>query len=81
MRLATITIPDVKVQLSVEQLIAAARQLEPMERAELAKALTDDDLDIELAQLIAELYGQPPVDEISDHDILAEVNAVRQHRS
>ncbi|MCB0231739.1 MAG: hypothetical protein KDI07_21375 [Anaerolineae bacterium] len=81
MRLATITIPDVKVQLSVEQLIAAARQLEPVERAELAKALTDDDLDIELAQLIAELYGQPPVDEISDDDILAEVSAVRQHRS
>lgn len=81
MRLATITIPDVKVQLSVEQLIAAARQLEPVERAELARALTDDDLDIELAQLIAELYGQPPGDEISDDDILAEVRAVRQQRS
>lgn len=81
MRLATITIPDVKVHLSVEQLIAAARQLEPMERAELARSLADDDLDAELTQLIAELYDQPPVDEISDADILAEVRVVRPHRS
>ena len=81
MRSATITIPDVKVQLSVEQLIAAARQLDPMERAELARALADDDLDAELTQLIAELYDQPPVDEISDDDILTEVRAVRKQRS
>lgn len=81
MTIATITIPDVQVQLSVEQLIAAARQLEPMERAELARALADDELDAELTQLIAELYDQPPVDEISDDDILTEVRAVRKQRS
>ncbi len=77
----TVTIPNIQVQLTVEQLIAAVRQLEPGGRAKLAKALADTELDTELTQLIAELYSQAPVDEISDDDISAEVRAVRQQRS
>jgi hypothetical protein len=36
------------------------------------------ELDAELAQLINDLYSKPPVDEISDDEILAEIRAVRQ---
>ena len=78
MSTATITISNIQVQLTVEQLITAIRQLEPRERAKFAKALAEAELDAELTQLITELYSQPPVNDISDDDILAEVRAVRQ---
>lgn len=77
---ATITVPNIQVQLTVEQLITAVRQLEPSERAKLARELADTKLDTELTQLITELYSQPPVDDIADDDIFAEVRAVRQQR-
>lgn len=75
----TITIPNIKVQLTVDQIVTAIRQLGPGERARIAWAITDAELDMELTQLIAELYGQPPVLDISDADILAEIRAVRQY--
>jgi hypothetical protein len=75
---STVTISNIKVQLTVEQLLAAVRQLEPRDRARVARAITDAELDTELAQLIAELYNQPPITDISDVDILAEIRAVRQ---
>lgn len=75
---STITIPNSKVQLTVDQLVTAVRQLGPGERAKIARAITDAELDMELAQLIAELYSQPPVTEVSDADVLAEIRAVRQ---
>jgi hypothetical protein len=78
MSTSTVTISNIEVQLSVEQLLAAVRQLGPRDRAKIAQALTNVELDNELAQLIAELYSQPPVTEISDSDILVEVRAVRQ---
>lgn len=81
MSAATVTIPNIQVQLTVEQLITAVRQLEPRERARLARVLADTELDAELSQLITELYSQPPIDAISDNDILAEIRAVRQQRS
>lgn len=81
MSTATITVPNIQVQLTIEQLITAVRQLEPSERAKLARVLADSELDTELTQLITELYSQPPVDEISDDDILAEIRTVRQQRS
>ncbi|MBX3059639.1 MAG: hypothetical protein KF770_24570 [Anaerolineae bacterium] len=81
MSTATITIPNIKVQLTVEQLITAVRQLEPGERAKLARALADSELDMELTQLIADLYHQPPIDEITDDEILAEIQAVRRQRA
>jgi hypothetical protein len=81
MSTATITIPNIKVQLTVEQLITAVRQLEPGERAKLARALADSELDMELTQLIADLYDQPPIDEITDDEILAEIQAVRRQHA
>jgi hypothetical protein len=79
MSTTTVTIPQVEVQLSVEQLITAAKQLDSGERAKLARALAETDLDIELTQLMVDLYSKPPIDDISDEEILAEIQAVRQH--
>jgi len=74
----TVTIP--KVELSVDQLVAAVRQLEPRTRLEIAKALVETELDTRMAELIHRLASRPPVDELSDADIVAEVNAVRKTR-
>lgn len=81
MSVATVTIPNIKVQLTVDQLITAVRQLESEERAKLARSLADAELDVELTQLITDLYSQPPADDISDNDILAEIQAVRYQHS
>lgn len=75
---ATITLPDIQVQLSLDQIVAAIRQLEPSARAQLARALAKDKLDEDLAQLIVDLYNSPPIDDVSDEDIRLEINAVRQ---
>lgn len=77
----TITIPNIKAQFTLEQLIAAMRQLEPEARAKVAQALLETELDADLAQLIAELYSQSPITDISDDDILAEIRAVRQQHT
>lgn len=71
MSTTTVTIPNTKVELTVEQLIWAVRQLEPDERAKLAKALAETEMDTELARLIDEFYKQPPIDDISDEEIEA----------
>ena len=63
--MTTVTIPNINIQLTVEQLITAVHQLEPHEREQIARALTTKELDAELAQLIEELYRQPPVTDIS----------------
>jgi len=75
---ATVMIPDVQIELTIDQLVAAVRQLEPVQKEQVAKALTESALDAELAQLIAELYSQPPDTAISDAEILHEVKSVRQ---
>lgn len=75
---STVTIPNIKVQLTVDQLVTAVRQLNPRDRATIARAITDAELDVELAQLIQDLYSQPPVTDISDAEIQAEIRAVRQ---
>jgi hypothetical protein len=77
----TITIPN--IELSWDQLVEAIRQLGPEARAELAKVLLETELDVHMAELIRNLADRPAADEISDADIVAEVNAVRAsgHRS
>jgi hypothetical protein len=81
MSTTTVTIPQVEVQLSVDQLITAAKQLDPGERAKLARALAETDLDVELTRLMVDLYSKPPVDDISDEEIQAEIQAVRQQNT
>ena len=76
--MTTVTIP--KVELSVDQLVAAVRQLEPKARLEIARALVETELDVRMAELIHRLASRPAADDISDADIVAEVNTVRRTR-
>jgi hypothetical protein len=68
----------VSIPITLEQLIAAVQQLKPDERAQVARALIQVDLRSDLKALIQELYAQPPADNITDNDIMAEIKAVRQ---
>jgi hypothetical protein len=74
----TITIPE--VELSLDQLLTAIRQLEPAARSEIAKALMDVELDARMAELIKSLTSRPAADDVTDADIVTEVNAVREQR-
>ena len=72
----TVTIPD--VELTLEQLVSAIRQLGPEARTELAKALMDTELDARMDELMRSLVSRPPVDDITEADVVAEVNAARK---
>jgi hypothetical protein len=74
----TVTIPQ--VELTLDQLIAAIRQLEPDARSEIAKVLMEAELDARMTELINSLANRPPADDISDADIVSEVNTVREQR-
>jgi hypothetical protein len=74
----TITIPE--VELSLDQLVTAIRQLEPAARSEIAKALMETELDARLAELIESLAQRPAADDVTDADIVSEVNTVREQR-
>ncbi|MEH2321237.1 MAG: hypothetical protein V7K24_30030 [Nostoc sp.] len=68
----------VSIAITLEQLITAVQQLQPDERAQVARALVLVDLRSDLTALIQELYAQPPVDDITDDNIMAEIKAVRE---
>lgn len=68
----------VSIPITLEQLITAVQQLQPDERILVARALVQSDLRSDLACLIQELYAAPPVNEVTDDDIMAEIKAVRQ---
>ncbi len=72
----TITIPN--VQLTLDQLVAVVRQLEPDARAKVAQALLADEMDTRFAQLIKRLVNKPPVTDITDEEISEEIRAVRR---
>ncbi len=74
----TVTIPE--VELSLDQLVTAIRQLEPAARSEIAKALIETELDARMAELIKSLASSPAADDITDADIVSVVNAVREQR-
>ena len=74
----TVTIPQ--VELTLDQLVAAIRQLEPDARSEIAKVLMETELDARMAELINSLASKPPAEDISDADILSEVHTVRKQR-
>ncbi|MEQ8960125.1 MAG: hypothetical protein RLP02_19740 [Coleofasciculus sp. C2-GNP5-27] len=68
----------ISIPITLEQLIAAVQQLQPEERAKVAQALIQVDLCSDLTALIQELYAEPPVEDITNDEIMAEVKAVRQ---
>jgi hypothetical protein len=75
----TIVLTDmISIPITLEQLITAVQQLQPNEREQIANALVQAGLRSDLTALIQELYAQPPVDDITDDDIMAEIKAVRQ---
>jgi hypothetical protein len=74
----TVTIPN--IELTLEQLIEAIRQLEPEARSEVVKALLETEVDARMAEMIHSLASRSPADDISDADIVAEVQAVRDRR-
>ncbi len=84
MRLQTVFIQlrDMKsmitIPITLEQLISVIQQLQPSERTKIAKALIEVELQSDLKALITELYNQDPVDEVTDNDIMQEIQAVRQ---
>ena len=59
MSTATVTIPNIEIQLTVEQLMMVVSQLTLSEKAQLMQAVADTTRESELAQLIAELDFQP----------------------
>ena len=79
MTTSTVTVPY-NVQLTVDQLVVAVRQLEPEGRAKIAQALLAKDMDERLSKLIQRLAKKPPVTDISDEEINEEVRAVRRAR-
>lgn len=68
----------IAVPITLDQLIQAVQQLQPEERAQVAQALLELDLRADLTTLLAELYVQPPADDVTDDEIMAEIKAVRQ---
>ncbi|MFH7241282.1 MAG: hypothetical protein ACHWZW_00375 [Spirulina sp.] len=68
----------IAVPITLEQLIQTVQQLQPEERAQVAQALLELDLRADLATLLEELYAQPPAEDVTDDDIMAEIKAVRQ---
>jgi hypothetical protein len=70
----------ITIPITLEQLISVIQQLQPSERTKIAKALIEVELQSDLKALIKELYNQAPVDEVTDNDIMQEVQAVRQSK-
>jgi transposase len=74
----TVTIPN--VELTLDQLVSAIRQLEPETRSQIAKILVETELDARLTELIGRLADKQAANDITDAEISAEVNAVRAQR-
>jgi len=74
----TVKIPE--VELTLDQLVTAIRQLEPAARSEIAKALMETELDARMAELIKSLASRPAADDVDDDDNVSEVQAVREQR-
>ena len=72
----TVTIPEVEITL--DQLVAAVRRLEPAARSEIAKALLETELDSRMAELIESLSNRPAADDVTDLEIEGEIRAIRQ---
>ena len=67
-------------ELSLEQVLEAVRRLDAGARSRVAQALAESEMDARFEQLILSLANKPAVDEISDREIQAEVDAVRRAR-
>ena len=74
----TVNVPN--VTLTLDQLLAAIRQLDEPSRKEVARVLLATELDAKLAALLSRLAEGAPADDVSDNDINVEISTVRQSR-
>ena len=72
--------PTTSSVLSLEQVLEAVRRLDAAARSRITQALAESEMDTRFEQLILSLTNKPAVDEISDREIQAEVDAVRRAR-
>jgi hypothetical protein len=70
----------IQLPITLDQLILTVQQLQPSDRAQVAKALIQIELKSDLKALLEELYKQPPIDEITDSKIMNEIKAVRHRK-
>jgi len=70
----------ITMPITLEQLINTVKQLQPSDRAQVAKALIEIELQSDLTNLIKDLYSQDAIEEITDNDIMSEIKFVRQNR-
>ena len=70
----------ITMPITLEQLINTVKQLQPSDRAQVAKALIEIELQSDLTSLIKDLYSQDAIEEITDNDIMSEIKFVRQNR-
>lgn len=66
--------------LNLDQVLSFIRQLDAAARSRVARALAESEMDARLGALIRRLAEKSPVDDISDREIQAEVDAVRMTR-
>jgi hypothetical protein len=76
MNSSLVTIPN--IQLALDDLLNAIRQLDEPARRQIAKALLETEMDSKLSQLIEQLVTRAPADDVSDADINAEIAVVRE---
>jgi hypothetical protein len=62
----------------IEQLWQTLQTLPQNASINLTNPLQPDDLHSDLHNLVKELYAEAPADDITDEEILQEINAVRQ---
>jgi hypothetical protein len=74
----TVTIHEVEITL--DQLVTAVRQLEPEARSQIAKALIETELDARMAELIESLANRSAADDVTDAEISDEIRTVREQR-
>ncbi|HHC24247.1 MAG TPA: hypothetical protein ENK58_02355 [Desulfobacterales bacterium] len=72
---AEIVIPNVR--LNMDQLLSVIRQLDEPSRVQVAKVLTETEMNSKMGNLIERLSKKKPVGEISDMDIETEIRRVR----
>jgi len=75
------TLQEINVTLTLDQLLTAIRQLDEPARTQVAQALLETDLDTKFAALIRRLAEREPATGISDEIINAEIRAVRRSRA
>ena len=65
------------ITLSLDQVLEAVRQLDGPARVQVARVLSETKMDAELGNLIEKLAKTRPADDVSDADIKAEIQSVR----